>query len=56
MQEKLLIVKSMGKIKLTVLNFGYVITVDVIIMYTNFQTKLQVLIKVMVQLIFYESK
>ena len=30
----------MGKIKLRVTNFGYVVGIDVIIMYTNFQMKL----------------
>ena len=46
----------MGKIKLRVTNFGYVMTVDVTIMYTNFQVKLWVLLKVTVQLIYYWSK
>ena len=41
----------MSKIKLRVLNFGYVIAIDVTIMYTNLQTKLQVFLKVTVQLI-----
>ena len=40
----------MTKIKLTVLNFGYVIAIDMIIMYINVQMNLQVLLKVMVQL------
>ena len=48
-------VKIMGKIKVRVTNFGYVITVDVAIMYTNFQMKLQVSLKVMIQLIYYWS-
>ena len=43
----------MDKIKLRVKNFGYLITVDVTIMYINFQTKLWVLLKVMVQLIYF---
>ena len=46
----------MGEIKLRVTNFGYMITVDVNIMHTNFQMKLQVLLKVMVQLVYYWSK
>ena len=46
----------MGKIKLRVMNFGYVMTVNGTIMHTNFQTKLQVLLKVTVQLIYYWSK
>ena len=33
-------VKIMTKIKLRILNFGYVISVNVAIMYTNFQTNL----------------
>ena len=41
----------MTKIKLRITNFGYVITVDVTIMYTDFQMKLQVSLKVMVQLL-----
>ena len=32
----------MGKIKVRVTNFGYVMAVDRTIMYTNFQMKLQV--------------
>ena len=46
----------MGKIKLRVLNFGYVMTVKVTIIHTDFQTKLQVSLEVMVQLIYYWSK
>ena len=42
-QRKLLIVKIISKIKLRVLNFGYVVTVDRIIMNTNLQMKLWVL-------------
>ena len=42
----------MGNIKLRALNFGYVMGVDVNIMYKNFQTNLQVL----VQLVQYCSK
>ena len=53
---KLLIVKIMGKIKLRVTNFEYVIVVIVTIMHINFQTKLQVSLKVMAQLIYYWSK
>ena len=45
------IVKIMSKIKLRVTNFGYVITVSVAVMYTNFQSKLQVLLQVTVQLL-----
>ena len=33
------------------MNFGYVMAVNVTIMYTNFQTNLHVLLKVTVQLI-----
>ena len=46
----------MTKIRLRVLNSGYVLTVNVAIMHTNFQMKLQVLLKVMVQLAYYWSK
>ena len=46
----------MTKIKLRVMNFGYVITVDRTIMHTNFQMKLQVLLKVTVQLVYYWFK
>ena len=49
-------VKIMGKIKLRVTNFAYVIPVPVIIMYINFLMKLWVLLKVTVQLIYYWSK
>ena len=49
-------VKIIGKIKLRVTYFGYVVTVDVTIMYTNFQIKLQVLLNVLVQLCSYLSK
>ena len=38
-------VKIMTKIKLGVLNFGYVIGINMTIMYINFQTNLQVLLK-----------
>ena len=37
-QEKQLIVKTMGKIKLRVINFGYMMAINVTIMYINFQT------------------
>ena len=37
----------MGKIKLRAMNFGYVMIVDVTIMYINSQMKLQVSLKVM---------
>ena len=40
----------MGNIKLRVLNFGYVMAVNMTIMYINFQMNLQVLLKVMVKL------
>ena len=46
----------MTKIKLKVTHFGYVVTVDVTIMYIDLQTKLQVSLKVTVQLIYYWSK
>ena len=35
-KKKLLIVKIITKIKLRVLNFGYVIAIDMTIMYKNF--------------------
>ena len=41
----------MTKIKLRIMNFRYVITVIVTIKYTMFQSKVQVLLKVMVQVI-----
>ena len=41
----------MTKIKVRITNFGYVMTVNVTIMYTNYQMKLWVLLEVMVQLI-----
>ena len=43
----------MTKVKLRIMNFRYAITVNVTIMYTSFQMKLQVLLKVTVQLIYY---
>ena len=46
----------MTKIKLRVINFGYIMIVDVTIMYINFQMKPQVLLRVMVQLVYYWSK
>ena len=46
----------MGKIKLRVTDFGYVVTVNVTIMYTNVQMKLHVSLKVMVPLLSYLSK
>ena len=46
----------MTKIKLRIMNFGYVITVDVTIKYINFQSKVWVSLKVMVQLLSYWSK
>ena len=46
----------MIEIKHTIMNFGYVLTVNVTIMYINFQMKLHVSLKVMVQLIYYWSK
>ena len=39
----------MGNIKLRILNFGYVMDVDVTIIYINFQMNLQVFLKVMVK-------
>ena len=44
-------VKIMTKIKLRVLNFGYVMAVDMTMMHINFQMNLQVLLKVTVKLI-----
>ena len=41
----------MGNIKLRVLNFGYVMGVDVTIMYINFQMNQWFSLKVMIQLI-----
>ena len=41
----------MAKIKLRVLIFGYVIAINMTIIYINFQTHLHVLLKVMVKLI-----
>ena len=41
----------MGKIKLRITSFGYMVTIDVTIMYTKFQMKLHVSLKVTVQLI-----
>ena len=38
------------KIKLRVLNFGYIIAINMTIMYINFQMNLQVLLKVMFKL------
>ena len=46
----------MGNIKLRALNFGYMMGVNVTIMYKNFQMNLQVSFKVMIQLISYCSK
>ena len=43
-------VKIITKIKLRVLNFGYMIAINMTIMYINFQMNLQVLLKVMVKL------
>ena len=40
----------MTKIKLRIINFGYVMTVDFTIKYVKFQNKVQVLLKVTVQL------
>ena len=42
--------KIMTKIKLRVLNFEYVVVIDMTIMYINFQMNLQVSLKVMVKL------
>ena len=41
----------MGKVKLIIMNFRYVIAVDVTLMHTNFQTKLQISLKLVVQLL-----
>ena len=41
----------MAKIKLRVLNSGYVIAIDMSTIYVNFQMNLQVLLKVMVKLV-----
>ena len=46
----------MTKIKLRIMNFGYVVTADVTIKYINFQSKLHVSLKVTVQLLSYWSK
>ena len=54
--RKLLIVKIIGKIKLRFMNFRYVMNVHMTIMYTNFQMKLQVSLKVTVQLIYNDLK
>ena len=43
----------MGKIKLTVTNFGYVMAVNMTIVCINFQMKLQVSLKVTVKLVYY---
>ena len=43
-------VKIITKIKPRVLNFGYVVAIDMTIMYINFQMNLQVLLKVTVKL------
>ena len=44
-RKKLLILKIIGNIKLRVKNFGYVMAVDVTIMYINFKANLQVFVK-----------
>ena len=49
MQGKLLIVKIITKIKLNVLNFGYMMAVDITIVCIIFQMTLQVSLKVMVK-------
>ena len=41
---------SLGRYKLRVLNFGYVMAVDMIIMYINFLRNQQVTLKVMAKL------
>ena len=43
-------VRIMTKIKLRIMNFGYMITVNVTIMYIKFEGKLWVLLKDIVQL------
>ena len=45
----------MGEIKPRVMHFKYMIAVNVTILYTYFQMKMQVSLKVMVQLIYYWS-
>ena len=47
----MLIFNFIGNFRLKVLNFGYVMGVNVTIMCINFQMNLWVLLKVMVQLI-----
>ena len=42
--------KILGNNELRVLNFGYVMAVNVTIIYVNFQMNLQVLLKVMIKL------
>ena len=51
LKKQLLIFNFTSNIKIRALNFGYVMGVTVTIMYINFQMNLQVLLKVMVQLI-----
>ena len=46
----MLMVKIMTKIKLKILNFEYVISIDMTIVYINFQMNLYVLIKVKIEL------
>ena len=50
-RKQLLIFNFIGNIKLRALNFGYVMGVDMTIMYINFQMNLWVSLKVMVQLV-----
>ena len=49
-KEKLLMVGIMTKIKLQVLNFGYLIAINMTITYINFQINLQVSLKVTIKL------
>ena len=49
MEGKLLMVKFITKIKLSILNFGYVMAVDITIGCIIFQMNLQVLLKVIVK-------
>ena len=48
--RKLLMVEIITKIKLRVLNFGYVIAINMTIMFINFQMNPHVSLKVMVKL------
>ena len=54
--RKLLMVEIITKIKLRVLNFRYVIAINMTIMYINSQTNLWVSLKVIAKLTLYCSK